>query len=153
MTSPDTQNHNSSILITNIIRATGTTVILLIFTWSVFGLYTAFFHGKIPLIPWDTPHNIIFGFIWLFFIFPGAMYQARTVRNCFHSVAIFSRGWSLLPIAIFNMYFQIFGIVAIPAAWFPSAFPPPLAHIKGGILMGFITLFLAILILLPCNLG
>jgi hypothetical protein len=152
MTNPDLQHRDTFRLIIEIICDIGIILPLLVFTWAALGLYTSFFLGRIPLIQWYTPHKIIFGFIWLFFIFPGITCQARIVQNCFRSIAIWCYGWSLLPLAFINMCFQICGIIAIPTSWFPSPFPPPLAHVKGGIIIGLFTLVLAILILLPCNL-
>jgi len=123
----------------------------LVFVWATFGLYTSFFHGTIPFIPWHTPHTVIFGLVWLFFVFPGAIYQARTVRNCFLAVGIGNHGWSLLPLAIANLIIQVLGIVVIPLAWFPSYLPGPLANVKGGVLTGIITLVVVFLVLTPCN--
>lgn len=121
------------------------------FAWAAFGLYTSFAHGRIPILSWQTSHSIVFGFIWLFFVFPGAMYQVRTLRNCFFAVAIWNHGWSLLPFAVANMVVQIVGILIIPVAWFPTSLPEPLGMIRGGMITGVIAIVVVIAVLAPCN--
>lgn len=94
----------------------GDSIAFAVFLWAAFGVYTAFFRGTVPLIPWQTSHNVIFGVVWLFFVLPGALTQARTARNCFVSVALWNHGWSLLPLALVNLILQLIGWVLVAVA-------------------------------------
>jgi hypothetical protein len=121
--------------------------------WAAFGIYTSFFHGTAPLIPWQTSHNVIFGLVWLFFVFPAVLTQARTARNCFLAVAVWNHGWSLLPLAVGNLLIQVYGSLLIALAWFPSPLPSPLSGLSGGISAGIIILLISVGVLLACNLA
>jgi hypothetical protein len=121
------------------------------FAWGAYGLYTSFSHGRTPVLSWQTSHAVVFGFIWLLFIFPNTLYQIRTLRNCFLSVAVWDHGLSGLPFAVVNMIVQISGILIIAIAWFPTPLPHPLDMIDGGIITGIIAFGAVIAVLASCN--
>jgi hypothetical protein len=122
-----------------------------IFVLAAFGIYTSLFHGSAPFVEWSTDHNLLFGLAWVFFVFPGVLLQIKIVNNCFNAVANWSHGWSMLPLVLVNLFFQLCGLLLLAMAWFPSQLPPPFSNYRGGILTGLITLVIVVVILAIFN--
>ena len=124
---------------------------LAITCWWLYGIFTTFFKGRIPILGWTTEHNIILGILWILVLGQGAPMPAKTFRQLCGCVAIWRRGYTYLPIFLLNFLLQLYFWIIIITAWFPQPLPRPFDNFTGGFLAGVVAVVVMISICMVGN--
>jgi len=122
----------------------GQVFFLFVSGWWLYGLYTTFSHGRIPIFGWITEHNLILGLLWVVVFGTGAAVPAKTFLNYSAFVAVTKRGRHYYPLFLGNVLLQLYVWVLFVTIWFPSRQPWPLENVKGGLLRGLMFLPLVV---------
>ncbi len=135
---------------TSSLALTGGVFSLVLWGWWVYGIFTTFSNGEVPVIGWTTDHNIIMGILWTImlgrlFIGQGIAGDSgftpglpRTLHNIFFTVSIWKRGYVYLPFFVLNLFVQLYSWIIIITVWFPQPLPPPFGKFSGGFSTGIV---------------
>ncbi|MEX1013831.1 MAG: hypothetical protein WDZ80_01560 [Candidatus Paceibacterota bacterium] len=110
----------------------------------VYGIYTTFLQGYIPLLGWHTDHNIILGILWAIVIGLAAPIPAKSFRQIVGMIAILKKGYIHVPFIFLNLVIQLYFWIIFITAWFPSSLPVPFQGITGGFFTGVVFLIIFI---------
>jgi hypothetical protein len=124
---------------------------LVVSGWWLYGIFTTFVNGRIPILGWSTDHNIILGVLWILVLGQGAPVPAKTFRQMCGIVALWRRGYLYLPIFLLNFLVQLYFWIMLITVWFPQPLPRPFDDINGGLLTGVIALVFMIPICMVGN--
>ncbi len=124
---------------------------LVVCGWWLYGIFTTFVKGRIPILGWTTDHNIILGILWILVLGQGAPVPAKAFRQICGIVALWRRGYMYLPIFFLNFLVQLYFWIMVITVWFPQPLPQPFDNINGGFLIGLIALLVMIPICLVGN--
>jgi len=127
------------------------TCICIFIAWWIWGIFTTFFRGSIPIVGWNTHHNIILGLLWLAVLGPGAGVPIAMFRNLCGIVGIGRHGIMLMALLILTTVFQIYVAVLLITAWFPQALPLPVVPLSGGLWSGLVVLVFALIVIFVGN--
>lgn len=108
----------------------------------IYGIYTTFFQGYIPLLGWSTDHNIILGILWLIVIGSAAPVPSKTFRQIIGLIVYLKKGYLHVPFIFLNLAIQLYFWIIFITAWFPNSLPIPFQEINGGFLTGIIFLLI-----------
>jgi hypothetical protein len=117
---------------------------LVVSGWWLYGIFTTFFRGQIPVWGWTTDHNIILGVLWILVLGQGAPVPLKAFMRICVVIAIWRRGYVYLPLFLLNFLFQLYSWIMIITVWFPQPLPRPFEGFTGGILTGVIALVVII---------
>ncbi len=118
----------------------GDTLSLALLAWWLYSLYTAFAHGRLPLIAWGTKHTVVFGLVWFFLGSPAIIGITSNIRNSYQKVVSLLFALTMTPLAIAYWSVQVLLTALIITSWFPSPLPKPFDAIDGSIVTGLIAI-------------
>ncbi len=128
-------------------------IFLVVAAWWVYGIFTTFLNGQIPIFGWSNDHNVILGFLWTLILGQGAVVPAKAFHKICGIVAFWRRGYLYLPIFLLNLLVQLYFWIIVITIWFPQPLLRPFDKITGGFLTGLIALALMIPICLAGNIA
>lgn len=125
---------------------------LFIVGYAICGIYFTFFEGRIPFTSeWQVEQNILLGIIWCLFLIPGILRVGRYSQGLLAHWRITKfKIWKLYTILGFDLLI-LYSFVMIIASWFREPLPIPYYEIEGGLITGFVTTVICIIVMRASN--
>jgi hypothetical protein len=116
----------------------GMTLVYAVGGACVFGAYSTFVDGRLPLLKWATDHRVALGLVWLLLLAPWFLVAARSVQQAIaaHALGVFAPGY-VIAVAFHQALHSYLLAIAV-TAWFSSgrSLPVPFFEVDGGLFVG-----------------
>jgi hypothetical protein len=113
----------------------------------LYGLYTTFWHGELPLLNWQVQGNILLGVLWIVAVIIGSGIVIFGFRNTCYGVAKAKKGYRYLLMMFAMLIVHVYICVNYVTLWYDKPLPLFPVNVEGNWIYGLIATPIVFLLL------